>query len=104
MEIDAEYFNCWDVKNAPSPDPVISGWTKLTYTRVTVIPKEWLLNPYSSTVGFLEPSWLSTSFPASLPLPHSNVLAFSVPSLPCLALPAAGLTSSKQSSQITLWR
>ena len=75
------YFNCWDVKNAPSPDPVISGWTKLTYTRVTVTPEEWLLNPYSSTASFLEPSWLSTSFPASLPLPHSNVLAFSVPCL-----------------------
>ena len=75
------YFNCWDVQNAPSPDPAISGWTKLTYTRVTVTPEEWLLNPYSSTASFLEPSLLSTSFPASLPLPHSNVLAFSVPCL-----------------------
>lgn len=82
------YFNCWDVKNAPSPDPVISGWTKLTYTRVTVTPEEWLLNPYSSTASFLEPSWLSTSFPASLPLPHSNVLAFPVPCLrPYLEFP-----------------
>lgn len=75
------YFNCWDVQDAPSPDPAISGWTKLTYTRVTVTPEEWLLNPYSSTASFLEPSLLCTSFPASLPLPHSNVLAFSVPCL-----------------------
>jgi len=75
------YFNCWHVQDAPSPDPAISGWTKLTYTRVTVTPEEWLLNPYSSTASFLEPSLLCTSFPASLPLPHSNVLAFSVPCL-----------------------
>ena len=47
------YFNCWDVKNASSPDPVISGWTKLTYTRVTGTPDKWLLNPYSSRASFL---------------------------------------------------
>lgn len=47
------YFNCWDVKNALSPDPVISGWTKLTYTRVTGTPDKWLLAPYSSRASFL---------------------------------------------------